>query len=239
MTPAQQTQADPLGNAIHQVFSKRELYTAEETHIFNSSIVNTVRGAVSRIIGLINAHVSGDAVATDASLAIAPGAAAPPQIGVTGLTTACGLNGFNKFNHAWNSFQFYDDAFITRGSQAIKVGFAFERMEYNILEMANPNGRMNTYPSLAAFLSNTPEQLNAVAPNGSHEVGLRESLFAGYFQDDWKASKKLTLNLGLRYEATSKPTNSNILPAYTVNGYTVAAAPFQIIQHSGCVQFGD
>jgi hypothetical protein len=224
-----QTQADPLGNAVHQVFSSRQLYTAEETHIFNSSLVNTVRGGVSRVVGLINAPVSGDAVATNPALAIAPGAAAPPEIPVPGLTTAYGLGGFNRFNHAWNSFQFYDDAFITQGAHSIKVGVAFERMQYNILEKVSPNGRMNTYRSLSAFLNNAPTQLNAVAPTGSHEVGLRESLYAVYFQDDWKMSKKLVLNLGLRYEGTTKPGNSSKLPAYTVNGYTVASAPFQII----------
>ena len=223
-----QTQADPLNNTVHSVFSRRQLYSAEETHIFTPSVVNTFRGGVSRIIGLINAPVSGDAVATNAALAIAPGAAAPPQLPVSGLTTAYGLSGFNRFNHAWTSIQFYDDAFITRGAHSFKIGGAFERMRYNILELLSPNGRMNTY-TLANFLANAPNKLNAVAPGGSHEVGLRESLYAVYFQDDWHASKRLTLNLGLRYEGTTRPTNSNKIPGYTVNGYAVATAPFQQI----------
>ena len=223
-----QTQLDPLGNATHQVFSRRQLYSAEETHIFNPAVVNTVRGGVSRIIGLINAPVSGDSVATDPTLAIAPGSKAPPQLPVSGLTTAYGLGGFNKFNHAFTSIQFYDDAFITRGAHSMKAGFAFERLRYNVLEQLSPNGRLNTY-KLTDFLSNAPHQLNAVAPNGSHEVGLRESIIAGYFQDDWHTSKKLTVNLGLRYEATTRPKDSKSIPGYTVNGYTVATAGFQQI----------
>ncbi len=223
-----QTQIDPLGNATHQVFSRRQLYSAEETHIFSPALVNTARGGVSRVIGLINAPVSGDSVATDASLAIAPGAKAPPQTPVSGLTTAYGLGGFNRFNHAYTSIQFDDDAFITIDTHSIKAGFAFERMQYNVLELLSPNGRMNNY-SLTDFLSNAPHQLNALAINGSHEVGLRESLFALYLQDDWHASKKLTLNMGLRYEATTRPSDANTLPAYTVNGYQVAAAGFQQI----------
>ena len=35
--------------------------------------------------------------------------------------------------------------------------------------------------------------------------GLRRSMLAGYFQDDIKATRKLTLNLGLRYEYASVP----------------------------------
>ncbi len=224
-----QKQSDPLGNTVHQVFSRRQMVSAEDTHIFTPLFVNTFRAGFSRVIGDINTPVSGSAAATSVALAIAPGALAPPQIPVSGLTTAYGLGGFNQFKHAWNSLQLYDDAFLTLGTHSLTFGFNFERMQYNILEQLSPNGRMNTYPTLAAFLSNAPDQLNALAPGGSHEVGLRESLFAGYFQDDWRARSNLTFNIGLRYEMTTRPTNSNTVPGYTVNGYTVPTAGFQEI----------
>jgi len=223
-----QTQVDPLGNTVHQVFSRRQLYTAEETHVFNSAILNTFRGGVSLITGLINDPVSGSAAGTNAKLAVAPGSVAPPQLPVSGLTTAYGLGGFNKFNHDWQSIQFYDDAFITKGNHSMKVGGAFENMHYDVLEQLSPNGRFNTY-TLAKFLANAPNKLNALAPGGSHQVAFRENLFAAYFQDDWHIRKNLTLNLGLRYEATTRPTDANTVPSYTVNGYTVAAAGFQQI----------
>ncbi len=224
-----QTQADPLGNTVHQVFSRRQAGFGEETHIFSPSVANTIRGGVSRIIGDINTPVSGDAVATDRALAIAPGAIAPPQIPVSGLTTAFGLSGFNQFNHRWLSIQGNDDAFITRGTHSIKLGFAYENMQYNVLERLSPNGRLSTYGTLAAFLNNAPHQLNALAPGGSTEVQLRENLFAGYVQDDWRARPNLTLNLGLRYEATTRPSDAHKVAGYTVNGYTVRAAGFQQI----------
>jgi len=231
-----QSQADPLGNTVHQVFSRRQTGTFEETHLFGAGLVNTVRLGVSRALGKINDPVSGDAVAKDAALAIAPGAGAPPEIPVPGLTTAFALGGFNRFTHAWNSFQAADDAFLTRGKQSIKFGFAFEYMLYNVLEQLSPSGRMSTYGSLTDFLSNTPDQLNALAPGGSHEVGLREKLFAGYIQDDWRFRPNLTVNLGLRYEATTRPTDANTVPGYTVNGYSVAAAGFQeIVSLSNCL----
>jgi len=225
-----QSEADPLRNTVSQVFSRRQLGSVEETHIFNAAAANTFRIGVSRIIGRINDPVSGDAVATDPALAIAPGSAAPPQIAVSGLTTAYGLGGFNRFNHAWTSFQVYDDAFITRGKNSFKLGFALENMRYNVLEQLSPNGRMNPYPTLAAFLSNATNQLNALAPGGSTEVGLRELLYGGYFEDDWRVLPSLTFNLGLRYEGVTRPTNSHMLPGYTVNGYTVAPAHYQVIE---------
>ena len=230
-----QSQADPLGNTVHSVFSRRQMGSFEETHIFSPQLLNTVRLGLNRALGKINSPVSGDAVAKDAALAIAPGAGAPPEIPVPGLTTAYGLGGFNRFTHAWNSLQAADDAFLTKGTHAIKFGFAFEYMQYNVLEQLSPNGRMNTYGSLTDFLTNQTDQLNALAPGGSHEVGLREKLFAGYIQDDWRAKPNLTFNMGLRYEMTTKPTDANTVPGYTVNGYTVAAAGFQeIISLSNC-----
>jgi len=205
-----QSQPDPLKNAIHQVFSRRQMANAEETHIFSPALVNTFRAGVSRVRGDINGPVSGDAVATDTALAIAPGAIGPPQIGVPGvLTTAIGLGGLNRFLHRWTSGQLYDDAFLTRGTHSIKVGFAFERMLYNVTEKLSPDGRLNNYPNLAALLDNAPDRLNALAPGGSNEVAIRESLFAGYIQDDWRFRPNLTINVGLRYELTTLPKDAN------------------------------
>jgi len=204
-----QSQPDPLQNAIHQVFSRRQMASAEETHIFNPVLVNTFRAGLSRVRGDINDPVLGDSVATNTALAVAPGAIGPPQIAVTGLTTAIGLGGLNRFLHRWTSGQFYDDAFLTRGTHSIKFGFAFERMLYNITEQLSPNGRFNGYPSLAAFLNNAPNTLNALAPGGSHEVAIRESLFAGYIQDDWRWRSNFTINMGVRYEFTTLPKDAN------------------------------
>jgi hypothetical protein len=205
-----QSQPDPLKNAIHQVFSRRQMAGVEETHIFSPALANTVRVGLSRVRGDINDPVSGDSVATDTTLAIAPGAIGPPQIGVPGvLTTAIGLGGLNRFLHRWTSAQAYDDAFLTRGTHSIKFGFAFERMLYNITEKLSPNGRLNNYPTLADLLNNTPIRLNALAPGGSNEVAIRESLFAGYVQDDWRFRPNLTFNIGLRYEFTTRPNDAN------------------------------
>jgi hypothetical protein len=229
-----QSQPDPLKNAIHQVFSRRQMASAEETHMFSAALVNTFRAGVSRVVGDINDPVSGDSVATNTSLAVAPGAIGPPQIPISGIQTAFGLGGLNRFLHRWTSAQFYDDAFITRSTHSIKVGFAFERMLYNITEKLSPNGRMNGYGQapgtntcssfnnsnfpnspptnsapLCLFLTNSPHRLNALAPGGSNEVAIRESLIAGYIQDDWRFRPNLSLNLGLRYEFTTLPKDAN------------------------------
>src|SRR5260370_20041180 len=106
--------------------------SVEEPHIFTPALVNTLRPGLSRVRGDINDPVSGDQVATDAALAIAPGAAAPPQISVPGvLTTAIGLGGLNRFVHPWTSGRLYDDAFLTHGTHSIQMSFAVERLLSN------------------------------------------------------------------------------------------------------------
>lgn len=205
-----QSQLDPLENAVHEVFSRRQMASAEETHILGPAMVNTLRAGLSRVRGDINDPVSGHGAAVDSSLTIAPGATATPTIAVPGvLTTAVGLGGLNRFLHRWTSAQLYDDAFVTKGTHSIKFGFAFERMLYNVTEKLSPNGRMSGYGSLSDFLNNVPHRLNALAPGGSNEVAIRESLFAGYVQDDWRLRPNLTVNAGVRYEFTTLPKDAN------------------------------
>src|SRR5260370_2964089 len=187
--------------------------SVEETHIFGPSLVNAFRAGMSRVRGDINDPVSGDTISKDTTLAVAPGAVGPPQIGVPGVAiTAIGLGGLNRFLHRWTSAQFYDDAFVTRGTHSIKLGFAFERLLYNVLEKLSPNGRMNNYSKpksgpcsaftsggLCVLLTNAPHRLNALAPRGSNEVAIRQSLFAGYVQADCRFRPNLTVNMGFRY----------------------------------------
>jgi len=205
---APQSQPDALDNVVHQVFTRRHMFNIEENHIFSPALANFFRLGYSRVVGLVNQPVRAINPAGDnPALAAIPGEFAP-LINVPGLTSAGGLGNLSFFGHHWNSYQAYDDLFLTKGKNSFKFGFSFERMQYDVLSQVRRNGSFN-FPSLAGFLQDQPTNVLLLDPAFRKETGSRDSLFGGYFQDDWKVRPNLTLNLGVRYEFLTLPTEAH------------------------------
>ena len=64
----------------------------------------------------------------------------------------------------------------------------------------NPANCAPTGFIFADFMVGLPSQAYRVLSEG--DAMMRSTFYAGYVQDDWKVSRRLTLNLGLRYENT-------------------------------------
>jgi outer membrane receptor protein involved in Fe transport len=166
---------------------------------------------LNRFFSVFNNSVTAlNPLANDPSLGSIPGRYAP-VLNVPGLTTMSGSFGATSpAGHGYTSVQAYEDAFLVRGTHALKFGFAFERMLENIYARPTLNGSFS-FPSLLGFLTNTPTSVSVLNPEFSHVVGIRQSLLGGYLHDDWRWRPNLTLNLGLRYEMTTIPTESKNL----------------------------
>src|SRR5467141_1549027 len=196
-------QPDAFNNDILNTHTTRQTVVLEESHTFGASVVNAARVGFSRTharnltpAGAVNS------AALLTSLGSMPGQTAP-MMAISGYTrNQGGVGSAPFFDHVLNNYQFSDDAFWTFGVHNLKFGTDIERMQYNLTAHENPGGRWN-FSNLAAFLTNNAKHFEAGIPSTITPRELRQTLFAGYVQDDWRFRPNLTLNLGLRYEMTT------------------------------------
>jgi Carboxypeptidase regulatory-like domain/TonB dependent receptor-like, beta-barrel/TonB-dependent Receptor Plug Domain len=210
---------DQLDAVLLNSRTNRQIGILEETHIFNSSVTNSARFGFSRDAARNNVGLTAiNSLAKDPSLAAVLGQFAA-QVNVSSLnsfTGGIGANGPGLFR--WNSFQGYDDAFWTHGTHTIKFGAAVERMQLNMDQLSESSGTF-TFKTLSDFLTNQPHKFT-LAQSANPTEGLRQTLFGVYIQDDWRARPNLTLNLGLRWEMTTVPTEVQGKLATLFNLYT-------------------
>jgi Carboxypeptidase regulatory-like domain/TonB dependent receptor/TonB-dependent Receptor Plug Domain len=188
--------------------TKRQLVTIEENHIFTPALINTVRVGFNRVNAANNESLSAvNPLATDLSLGADPGQTAPDVRISGGIPEFIGgLGGVSSYHYYWDSFQAYDDAFLTRGTHSLKFGVGVERMDDNFHGVSTPSGQFS-FGSLASFLTNKPKSFSSALGGAFTGRGIRQTLVGVYVQDDWRARPNLTVNLGLRYEMVTVPTD--------------------------------
>jgi hypothetical protein len=205
------TQPDPLLNVTTSLFSEREMVALQETHTFSSTFVNTARFGFNRSQGINGGVVSAiNPIAADTTLGDRPGIAAPIiNISNGDVTPTASVGSATQNLLASNSFQFYDDAFWTKGNHSFKFGASIERIQFNASTLQRPNGQF-TFNSLQAFLQlNQTFKVQELEPGNAFEVGSRSTAFGFYAQDDWKLKPNFSINLGLRYEPVTLPTEAS------------------------------
>ena len=207
-------QPDAFNELLSNTVSSRQVVTIHEQHIFNPNLVNSARIGFSRAVGIIGgvSKVMNPAM-LDPSFAFIPGDHAGEIHSVPGITDFLGapsLQGPLPTSRSlfWNSFQAGDDLFLTRGIHALKFGALVERMQSNETSFSNSNGVFR-FDSLALFLTNQPHVFQGTITNPIPTVGLRQTLFGTYAQDDIRLLPNLTVELGLRYEMVTVPTEAH------------------------------
>jgi hypothetical protein len=200
------TADEPLGVVLLGALTKRQIVAIEETHTFTPSFVNTVRLGYNRDTVDNNQPVGAVLpAAADHSLAAIPGKYAPACLCNNFIDyMEGGLGGTPTYLYRWNSYQVYDDAFLTRGHHSLKFGFSYERDQDNQLVTGDRNGQF-AFGSMQALLTNRPGKIRITPPGLLTERSMRQSIVGAYLQDDWRFRPSLMLNLGLRYEMATVP----------------------------------
>jgi hypothetical protein len=107
------------------------------------------------------------------------------------------LNGTSLDTEVGTTFSYIDNLTLNRGRHTLKFGFEIRRIRLN-----NSGNTLTTssitYANEQDFVNNSADSATYLVGEGV--VGNRRTFYQGYAQDEFKVNRKLTLNLGLRYE---------------------------------------
>jgi hypothetical protein len=144
-----------------------------------------------------------------------------PRIGFGGYFFP-GLGGFKwpKFQGPDSITQFVDQVSYTAGKHSLKLGGELHYNKVTNAAYGNSRGSITFLGGVAIESgagSTSLEDFFAGLPfKSSVEVGnptlhLHNWAYSGFAQDDWRASRSLTLNFGIRYEYSTVPQEANNL----------------------------
>jgi outer membrane receptor protein involved in Fe transport len=201
------TYMNPFGGSPIPLWAETDITrnnyaTAEWRRVITPNLVNLAR------ISFVRPVEAQSLTSSTPALDFFPGRNIPGTVDVGGLT-GIGGNGFLPDNFYTNKFNEGDDVLWTHGSHSIKFGISFDRIQDNTSQSLFLGGTWS-FASLSSFLAGRASTVLG-PPLGDSDgyKDFRSSFITPYFQDDWKITSKLTLNLGLRYDWEGNPTEVN------------------------------
>jgi hypothetical protein len=194
------------------------------THVFSPSLLLELHAGILRWNGIVAPLGIGYESSTAVGI---PNINYSPQSGGLAAVTLSGFAAMGdnstepELSHI-TTFQYDGDIIRTKGAHTIRTGFLFLRHRLNgyssfpVRGTFNFNGqytRLNNatavsatalqYYALADFAIGATDAANRNILTGS--FGMRTFQLAPYIQDTWRASNRLTLDYGVRWEIRSPP----------------------------------
>lgn len=191
-------------------------FVFSETHVFSPNLVNEFRFAYDYgHFAILNPGYNLPNEAADLGLGGVPeGPGFPnngglPTVNISGIA-AFGSHAYRPEDEHENEYQILDNIAWNLGNHSLRIGFSYQTLRsytgspsyshpsytYNGTMTSKP-GSSNTGYGAADFLTNNMYS-GVISPYGVFNDA--QDLPAAYVQDDWRATHKLTLNLGVRWE---------------------------------------
>ncbi|MCX6621750.1 MAG: TonB-dependent receptor, partial [Acidobacteria bacterium] len=191
------------------------LYVSE-SHTFTPAIVNEFRFGYSRDYSHVKGNVLGAQVIKDWGIQGINLSNKQDLRGVPNVTFLNFASIYDSATYFWRgqTYEFLDNLSLTRGSHMIRTGFMLRK---NLSDVTDKNttadfgsygfSRFATGFDFSDFLLGVPQATTRV--ERAPERNLRFAELGVYVNDDWRISKTLTLNLGLRYDYGVPPVERN------------------------------
>ena len=228
-----------MGNQGGQ-FNTNSSLGATLTHVFSPSIVNVARfGFTDTNANFTNASVNGGGAAAYGfsfpSTAINPASGGLPLINPSNYNEL-GTRGFRPQYQKPTLYQFIDSFSWIKGTHSMRAGFETRQKSNTNFNVSRTvpeydfNGNF-TGEAMADLLMG--QVYNFVADTQEIETILQKC-YAVYFQDDWKVTPKLTVNMGLRWEYETPylrrrdPTRTSTSISRPVNWSTATAHDYVV-----------
>ncbi len=186
------------------------------THVFSSQTVQEVRGSYGHVDNEkwpTNREDWGAALGLTGTLSSRSKGfldMGPPIVSLTGYSS---VNPFsNPFIRLHNLYQGSYALTQNKGNHGLKYGATYRRFTMDISDSNTPQGNLAftgqfTGNAVADLLLGYPAQTqNLIGPEVSTE---RSWEMAAFVQDEWRATQRVTLNYGLRYEYQAPDTEVN------------------------------
>jgi hypothetical protein len=189
------------------------------SYSFSPTLLNEFRFGFNRFNTLHNGSDSevdknNELGIRNGNLAAFPETRGVANFGIPGLT-GTGSPGFTNAIRLSNTYQLTENVTWVKNAHTIKFGADLKRIESTLTNPEqNPRGFFNFNTNFtsragsggaafASFLLGAPDNYGRGIVNTRPAVRM---FFAGlYAQDDWRVNRKLTLNLGLRYDLFTHP----------------------------------
>ena len=215
--------APPLGTILDggyyggtgNIISLGENFALSETHEFSPTLSNEAR------FGYNFGHFEDVQSSGNTDVAAQLGLGGIPYTPGNGGLPATGIEGYGGVSYPGtpnyypsseyeNTFQILDNVTKVKGNNTLKFGVQFQHVRFSTLQppfghgQAIYSGFFTSNPNQNFTGSGTADYLADEQASGQlspfFTISNARWYSAAYFQDDWKALPKLTLNLGLRYD---------------------------------------